>query len=416
MPYPFTLPTTSHTNFSQYLSSSTHPSLPQAATNSRVVLRDSLKHHKRLPPSSQPANLPSLLTALNAYIPYLFALDAGLKGGSVANEHIDVVLLNELESEWRCTLTAAPLGRDPPRAKMRSLEPEICFTLEVYAYTQSLLARERLRPLYRNDHVPVDKDERAQAIAAAMKHLLTANSVHVYLLKRSNSGCQPTPQLPLVADISPPVLGALASLALAEATLITVLKDDPYPFAVAEERNKNSKEWMFRPPELPQGRTNLFGRLCMAASEHAAQAAAALRNAKGVDEDLITYMDDLRRTARAKAARFQAIGTEGQGKVGEGISWLRGAKKELGFAGDEAGKMKGITKLKKEWKEKREDRKVTKGDADWGADAGRFEEGRVLDMLEKKWVKMNDTVRAIALYHGPTLTMTADEYANRTTV
>ena len=187
MPYPFTLPTTSHTDFSRYLSSSTHPSLPQAATNSRVVLRDSLKQHKRLPPASQPANLPSLLAALNAYIPHLFALDAGLQGGTVAHEHIDVVLLNELDVEWRCTLTGAPLGRDPPRARMRGLEPELGFALEVFAFVQALLARERLRPLYRSDREPVDKELRAQAIAAAMKHLLEANSVHVYLLKRTSS-------------------------------------------------------------------------------------------------------------------------------------------------------------------------------------------------------------------------------------
>ncbi|KAL2391085.1 hypothetical protein RJ035_000567 [Blastomyces gilchristii] len=29
---------------------------------------------------------------------------------------------------------------------------------------------------------------------------------------------------------------------------------------------------------------------------------------------------------------------------------------------------------------------------DWGDDAGREEEGRVLDMLEAKWVKINDTI------------------------
>ena len=137
---------------------------------------------------------------------------------------------------------------------------------------------------------------------------------------------------------------------------------------------------------------------------------------RGVDEDLITYVDDLRRTARAKAARFQAIGAEGQGKVGEGISWLLGAKKELGFSADEAGKMKGISKLKKEWKEKREDRRVQKGDADWGADAGRFEEGRVLDMLEKKWVKMNDTVSPLTSHSSKMLTLITDEHANHPTI
>jgi len=132
-------------------------------------------------------------------------------------------------------------------------------------------------------------------------------------------------------------------------------------------------------------------------------------------------VDDLRRTARAKAARFQAIGAEGQGKVGEGIAWLRGAKKELGFAADEAGKLRGVAKLRKDWKEKREDRRVQKGDADWGADAGKFEEGRVLEMLEKKWVKMNDTVRispspCVGLELKCKILTLIDEYANHSAV
>jgi hypothetical protein len=52
----------------------------------------------------------------------------------------------------------------------------------------------------------------------------------------------------------------------------------------------------------------------------------------------------------------------------------------------------GFGKLKSEWKERREDRRLEKGKADWGLDAGRAEEGRVLEWLEKKWTKMNDTV------------------------
>lgn len=390
MPYPFPLPTTSFTSFSQFFASNTHPSLPIAATNARTVVRDALKSHKRLPAASQPGHLQSVLAALNAYIPYLLALDAGLSSRPIAGEEVDIVLLKELEVEWRCTLTARPGIGAAPRTKLRSLEPEIFFTLSTLAYTHSLLSREQLRPLYRNDAAPLSKEQRAQTISAAMRHLLLANAVHAYLLKRSSS--YHSAPLAAVADISPPVLGALASLALAEATLITVLKDDPYPFAVAEDRNKTSKDWMFKAPDLPTGRTNLFGRLCIAAAEHAAQAAATLRNARSVDEELIGYVEDLRRTARAKAARFQAIGVESQGKTGEAIAWVRGAKKELGFGGNDDGKVKGITKLKKDWKEKKEDKKIRKGESDWGADGGKLDEGRVLDMLDKKWTKENDTV------------------------
>jgi hypothetical protein len=400
MPYPFALATTSFVSFSTFFSSSTHPSLPLQATNARTVLRDALKNHKRLPAAAQATSLATVQSALDAYVPYLFSIDAGLSGKPVAGEEVDVVLLKELEVEWRCTLSARSLGgvSDPPRAKLRSLEPEMFFVLETLAYTYSLQAREQLRPLYRNDAAPLEKDQRTAAITSAMKLLLQANAIHGFLLARSSSTCHGP--VTGAVDISPAVLGALASLAMAEATLITVLKDDPYPSAVAEDRNKNSKDWMFRAPELSSGRTNLFGRLCIAAAEHAGTAAATLRNAKGVDEDLIGYVDDLRRTARAKAARFQAIGAESQGKTGEGIAWLRGGKKELGFETNDEGKVNKLTKLRKDFQEKREDKKVQKGSADWGADGGKFEEGRVLDMLEKKWVKENDTVRPQNVEHS----------------
>jgi hypothetical protein len=91
----------------------------------------------------------------------------------------------------------------------------------------------------------------------------------------------------------------------------------------------------------------------------------------------------------AKAARFTGIAAEAQGRTGEGIAWIRGARAELGFGKGEEG---GFGKLRREWKEKREDKRILQNDADWGADAGRLEEAKVLDMLEKKWVKQNDTV------------------------
>ncbi|KAF2675354.1 pH-response regulator protein palC [Microthyrium microscopicum] len=388
MPFPFVLPTTSHIDFSHFFSSNTHPSLPIAASNARTPLRDALKSYKRIASTAQSGQLGSISAALETYIPYLFALETGLSGGSVDGEEIDVVLLREPEVEWRPTLTSAPLGREPSRAKLSSLDSEIFFVLQVMAYVQTLLARDALRAIYRNDGAPPEPEARAQTISKAMKHLLDASSIHKYLFHKAST-CQSTPNGP--ADISSSVLNALASLALAEATLIAVLKDDPYPVAVAEERNKSSKDWMFKAPDLKASRLNLLVRICMGAAEHAGQAAATLRNAKGVDEDLVAYVDDLRRTARAKAARFQGIGVEAEGKIGEGISLIRGAKKELGFSGDDEGKVSGLSKLKRGWQEKKEEKKVRKGDSSWGADGGRFEEGRVLDMLEKKWVKANDT-------------------------
>ncbi|OAL55785.1 pH-response regulator protein-like protein palC [Pyrenochaeta sp. DS3sAY3a] len=386
MPFPFVLPTTSNVSFTEYFSSSTHPSLPNCATTARGVVRDVLKRHKRIPPSSQASNLSTVISALNDYIPYLFALDAGLSGSVCAGEEIDLVLVKELEVEWRSTLGSSIPGREPARVKLKSLESELCFVLSTLAYVYSLQARAQLHTLYNS--ISPSPEQRATAITSAMKQFLEANSVHTYLVNRSGQWNSQ----PAAVDISTSVLGALAELTLAEATLIMVLKDDPYPAVVIEDRNKQSKDWMFRGVEIPKVRAHLFARLCLASSEHAAKAQAMLGRSSKINDELIKYVDDLRRTAKGKACRFLACDAEAGGKTGEGIAWLRGARKELGFAsGAEDEKSSGFSKLKKGWQEKREDRKIEKG-VDWGTDAGKIEEGRIVDMLLKKWEKMNDTV------------------------
>jgi hypothetical protein len=126
-------------------------------------------------------------------------------------------------------------------------------------------------------------EQRATAIGAAMKHFLDANSVHTYLVNRSGQWHTQ----PAAIDITAAVIGALAELTMAEATLITVLKDDPYPAVVIEDRNKDSKEWMFRGVEIPKVRAHLFARLCLASSEHAAKAQAMLGRSSKVNDDLI---------------------------------------------------------------------------------------------------------------------------------
>ncbi|KAK0661046.1 pH-response regulator protein palC [Lasiodiplodia hormozganensis] len=454
MPFPFELPTTSSISFADFYSSSTHPSLPLAATTCRGVLRDVLKKHKRLPPPSQTSDLPAVATALNEYIPYLSALDAGLSARRTLpgnDEAIDVALLRDLAVEWRATLTAPPLpGRDPPRVKLHGLEFELGFALATLAYVHSLQARAALHALHNYaTAAPPSPEQRTAAIAAAMRSFLEANAIHSYLVQRlgsippqptstnadigssssiiSSSGIrklsqhqhQATPTASATPpDMTPGVQTALAELTLAEATLIAVLKDDPYPAVVAEDRSRASKDWMFKAPDIPKVRAHLFARLCLAAAEHAGKgkaglgwssssgggsggAGAAGATAGKVDEALARYLDDLRRTARGKACRFFGIDAELEGKTGEAIAWLRAARRELGFlsgsgsAGggeEESSKSRGFaSRLKKDWAEKREDRRIEKG-ADWGSDAGRFEEGRVVEMLEKKWVKMNDTV------------------------
>lgn len=388
MPFPFVLPTTSSISFTDYFSSSTHPSLPLCATTARGVLRDALKKHKRTPPSSRASSLTTVHSALNDYIPFLFALDAGLSGATCAGEEIDLVLVKELEVEWRTTLSASLPGREPPRIKLKSLENELFFTLSTLAYVHSLHARAHLHSLY-SATLPTP-EQRAAAISAAMKSFLDANAIHTYLVNRAG---QWTTQ-PAAVDISVSVLGALAELTMAEATLITVLKDDPYPAVVLEDRNKQSKDWMYKAAEIPKVRAHLFARLCLASSEHAAKAQAMLGRATKLDESLVEYVDDLRRTAKGKACRFLGIDAELGNKTGDGIAWLRGAKKELGFADiEEEKKTSAFSKLKKDWQEKREDKKVERGE-NWGTDAGKFEEGRVVDMLLQKWTKMNDTVRS----------------------
>lgn len=393
MPFPLTLPTTSSFSFSAYFNSDSHPSLPLTASTYRGVLRDTLKKHKRLPPSEQSSHLSALLLSLNNYIPYLLAVDGGLGSQPVAGEELDVVLKSTPTVEWRPTLSETSIpGREATRLKIQSLEYEIYFVLSTLAYTYTLLSRVSLHPLYSSATASPTPDQRTGAINTAMKHLLSAASVHDYLSTRSDQVSTDPPCI----DITKPTFKALTSLAMAEATLLAVLKDDPYPAAVAQDRNKNDKEWMIKAPEIPKVRAHLFARLCLASAEHAANALSLLKTGSGngkIDAELLKYVEDLRRAGRGKACRFFGIDAELGGQTGTGIAWLQAGMHELGMSSKGEGRQKGLSlgRFKKEWTEKREDKKVEKGAA-WGSDAGKLEEGRVLEMLEKKWVKMNDTV------------------------
>jgi hypothetical protein len=400
MPFPFTLPTTSSFSFSTYFGSDSHPSLPLSASTYRGVLRDALKKHKRLPPAEHSPHLASVFLSLNNYVPYLLAVDTGLGSQPVAGEEVDIVLKSTPTLEWRPTLSNSSIpGREASRLKIQSLEYEIYFVLSTLAYTYTLLSRSSLHPLYSSTTSSPSPEQRTLAITTATKHLLSAASIHDYLSSRSDSITLAPPCI----DITKSTFRALSSLALAEATLLAVLKDDPYPAAVAQDRNKNDKEWMIKAPEIPKVRAHLFARLCLAAAEHAANALALLSASAGkgvgkIDGELLRYVEDLRRTGRGKACRFFGIDAELGGQTGNGIAWLMAGMHELGLKGGEESGKKGLSfgRLKKGWEEKREDRRVERG-AHWGADAWRIEEGRVLEMLEKKWVKMNDTVSRLIL-------------------
>jgi hypothetical protein len=392
MPFPLTLPTTSSFSFSSYFSSDSHPSLPLSASTYRGVLRDELKKHKRLPSSEQPSHLSSILLSINNYIPYLLAVDAGLSSRPVAGEEVDIVLKSTPILEWRPTLSGNGIpGREATRLKVQSIEYEIYFVLSTLAYTYTLLSRACLHPLHSVTSASPSPEQRASFITTASKNLLLAASIHDYLSTRSDHA----PLEPPCIDITKSTFRALTSLALAEATLLAVLKDDPYPAAALQDRNKNDKEWMIKAPELPKVKAHLFARLCLAAAEHAANA-KSLFGAEGpgkIEPELLKYVENLRKTGRGKACRFFGIDAELGGQTGTGIAWLQAGMHELGFSSKDENKLGfSIGRFKKEWTERREDRKVEKGAA-WGSDAGKSEEGRVMEMLDKKWTKMNDTVR-----------------------
>ncbi|KAJ9195586.1 hypothetical protein DTO164E3_6662 [Paecilomyces variotii] len=452
MVYSFTLPTTSHLSFQKFLSSSTHPSLPQAASTARHALRLALKAHKHLPRAQRETHLPTVLAALNNYLPYIFALSHGLSGkpignassgGSGVGEEVEITLRAEIEVEWRPTLTSGSsilrgvgvYGGSTSRVLGRGLDFEIAFTLTTLGYVLSGIARSGvLRTLYAA-RTPT-AEQRTAAVQTATKHLLQASAVHSFLAsspsfaalttRKSSRGRDgdresSTPSAPagIVPDLHPATQAALATLALAEATLLAVLKDDAYVTTCIQARNPRDKDWMVRAPEIPKVRALLFARLCVRGAEYAEQVAAGLgtvgadgRNSAAagkIDEDLVRYARTLGKVARARACRFFGVDAELSGKIGEGIAWLRAAKAVLGFksslAGDEEAATKsnkgGLARLKREWAERREEKKMEKeagsgntgekGALEPGDDAGREEEGRVIDMLETKWVKMNDT-------------------------
>ena len=387
MPFSFSPPSTSSLDFTSFLRSDTHPSLIVSASNSRSLLRNALKKYRRLSTKEQAQSLQNLVAAFEDYIPHLMALDAGLSRKSLNEEEIDIILENEIEVEWRPIIAAST----SKRIRGRGLDYELSFVLSARACIEVALARNAMQMFFA---IPASTpDDRKEHIKKATDHLLHASSIHQYLAGRSID-----PALPIVVDITASAQLALSSLALAEATLLSILLHDPYPAIVMQDRDKSNLEWMYKAPDIPKVRAVLFARLAIRSAEYADKASALLSKEsfkdKAVDESLMKYLKNLQSVSKAKGCRFFGIDSELGGNVGEGIGWLIAGKKILGYKVNEAegGKIKTISKMKMEWASKREDKKVEKG-GDWGSDAGRIEEARVLDMLIEKWNKANDLVR-----------------------
>jgi hypothetical protein len=336
----------------------------------------------------------SLASNVRTYITYLSTLDLALSGKPIAGEDVDIALAKEIEIEWRPTLGSNALpGRESDRVKARGLDYEIYFVHHTLAIIQHLLARQSLLGLYVS-YSP-SGEERTSLVQSSTKYLKTAHSLHSYLTTRANLSADGPPTFPPTAvDISLPVQSTLQHLTHAEFDLLCVLKDDPYPALIVQARNKDDREWMIKAPEIPKVRAQVLTRLCIGAAEHASAASASLKvEGSKVSKDLIEYCDGVRRSSRAKACRFQALDEDQAGNTGKAIAWLRAAMNEIGIEmGKDGSKSSGLGKLKASWSERREDKKIEKGGANWGLDGGKFEEGRILEHLERKLSKENDTI------------------------
>ncbi|KAL9055860.1 MAG: hypothetical protein Q9162_003286 [Coniocarpon cinnabarinum] len=235
-----------------------------------------------------------------------------------------------------------------------------------------------------------------------MDALLHANSIYNYLC--SFTIARSSQKVPF--EISESLFTALANLTLAEATLLTVLKDDGHAQLVTAQSNVNNTEWMIRTPSIPSVRAQLLSRLCMASSDHAARGTAAIsasnrtlaiRSSDFTCEALERYLDLLKHVARARSCRFAAIDAEAKGALGTAIGWLRAAMLELDSRSMNLGISKGSrqislsAKWKQNYAEKRENKLFDKH-GDWGQDAGQAEEVGVIENLLQKWQRINDTV------------------------
>lgn len=405
MPFPFTLPTTSTVSYPTYFDSPTYPSLPLLTASHRGSLRNVLKAHKRQPPASQNANLPLVIKELESYVSHLLALFTSLEN----NETFLKPSAPQFETSWRAVLTAKKFSTEPPRVARRGLSYEIFWTLSTLAYAYTIQARSLILQVLSPSVTGSPSTDPQLLFNQAARDLLTSASIFTHLLSQP----QPSSASSWPIELTTPALSAFSSLSLADATLIAVIKQDPYPTYLSltsrnRDSKKSTKEWLYNPPDPPTSPRALFlARLCIAASDHASKALGLLSTSdtkaralllqlsggaksddvpSGITEDLLRYLESLRKVSRAKSCRFLGIDAESSGRCGEGISWLLLAKSILDVP------TTAVDRLRWGLSERKEARHLAAADGSWGLDAGRAEEVKVLEALEEKWRKLNDSV------------------------
>ncbi|KAG0375495.1 hypothetical protein BGX24_009021 [Mortierella sp. AD032] len=125
--YPYTLPTTANVSFQEYFAPNANAQYQRPladATAFRGRLRTALKEHKH----SDRHDFLNIQKAVEDYLPLVFGLVAGI-------ESTELLLTNDIETTWRCTISNVPLSLKLPRIKHKSIHYEAIFTLLTLGYT-----------------------------------------------------------------------------------------------------------------------------------------------------------------------------------------------------------------------------------------------------------------------------------------
>ena len=406
MAFALALPTPSPSSFVGSVKSESHPSLPVQATISRNTFCSAIKAYNHSSPSECSFYLGQVISAANSYLPQLLALASGLSKFPVTlTEQVDVSPLQEFKSSWRSAINQPRIpSRKPPRFKTSGLDTEVMFSLSVFATLHYVHARILMQELYNNlieiSSQPPEKT--ATSISAISKLLLTSSSIYRYAA--SQSAIYVLNEGPL--DISHSILTALENFTFAEATLLSVLKDDVYLHLALAQRDSTDKSWMIGAPKIPKVRAHLFARICVAAAERVARALGEVESTKKfvrgqtISEDFVEYLQNLRMVAMAKMCRFLAVDCEADGCTGKAVGWLKVGLSEIqypyhSYTSRSESKWSKASAVRSTFQHERREKKEGRKLGDFGnkaSDAGRLDEGLTIDLLLSRWERLNDTI------------------------